>query len=40
MKLDIEELQRLYEEMEENEAIMKEMYLCMGTEHEDAGDRD
>lgn len=39
MKLDIEELQRLYEEMEENEAIMKEMYLSICTEHEDAGDR-
>lgn len=39
MKLDIEELKRLQVEMEENEAIMKEMYLSIGTEHEDAGDR-
>ena len=39
MKLDIEELKRIQEEMEENEAIMKEMYLSIGTEHEDAGDR-
>ena len=39
MKLDIEDLKRIQEEMEENEAIMEEMYLSMGTEHEDAGDR-
>ena len=39
MKLDIEELKRIQEEMEENEAIMKEMYLSIGIEHEDAGDR-
>lgn len=39
MKLNIEELQKLYEEMEENEAVMKEMYLSLGTDHEDAGDR-
>ncbi len=39
MKLDREELERLTIEMEENEAWMKEMYLSMGTEHEDAGDR-
>lgn len=39
MKLDIEELKRLEIEMEEHEAMMKEMYLSMGTEHEDAGDR-
>ena len=39
MKLDIEELQRLYEEMEENETVMNEMWLSIGTEHEDAGDR-
>lgn len=37
MKLDIEELKRLEIEMEENEAIMKEMWLM--TDHEDAGDR-
>ena len=39
MKLDIEELKRIEIEMEENEAIMKEMRLSQGTEHEDAGDR-
>ena len=39
MKLDIEDLKRIEVEMEENEAIMKEMYLSRGTEHEDAGDR-
>ena len=39
MKLDIEDLKRIEVEMEENEAIMKEMYLSIGTEHEDAGDR-
>lgn len=39
MKLDIEDLQRLQEEMEENEAVMNEMWLSLGTEHEDAGDR-
>lgn len=39
MKLDIEDLKRIQEEMEENETIMKEMYLSIGTEHEDAGDR-
>ena len=39
MKLDIEVLKELEIEMEENEAIMKEMCLSMGTEHEDAGDR-
>ena len=39
MKLDIEELKRIQEEMEENQTIMKEMYLSIGTEHEDAGDR-
>ena len=39
MKLDIEELKRIQEEMEENEAVMKEMWLSLGTEHEDAGDR-
>lgn len=39
MKLDIEELKRLQEEMEENEAVMNEMWLSLGTEHEDAGDR-
>ena len=39
MKLDIEELKRLEIEMEENEAVMNEMWLSMGTEHEDAGDR-
>lgn len=37
MKLDIEELKRIEIEMEENEAIMKEMRLIQ--EHEDAGDR-
>ena len=31
MKLDIEELRRIQEEMEENEVIMKEMYLSIGT---------
>ena len=40
MKLDIEELKELEIEMEENEAVMKEMWLSLGTEHEDAGDRD
>ena len=39
MKLDIEELKRLEVEMEENEVIMNEMWLSLGTEHEDAGDR-
>ena len=39
MKLDIEDLKRIQEEMEENEAVMKEMWLSLGTEHEDAGDR-
>lgn len=39
MKLTAEELQKLYEEMKEHEEWMKEMYLSMGTEHEDAGDR-
>lgn len=39
MKLDIEELKRLEIEMEENEAVMNEMWLSLGTEHEDAGDR-
>ena len=39
MKLDIEDLKRIQEEMEEDEAIMKEMYNSLGTEHEDAGDR-
>ena len=39
MKLDIEDLKRIEVEMDENDAIMKEMYLSIGTEHEDAGDR-
>lgn len=39
MRLDIEELKELEVEMEENEVMMKEMYLSMDTEHEDAGDR-
>ena len=39
MKLNIEELKRLQVEMEENQEIMREMYLSIGTEHEDAGDR-
>lgn len=39
MKLTAEELKELYIEMEEHEAWMKEMYLSIGTEHEDAGDR-
>lgn len=39
MKLDIEALKELEIEMEENEAVMKEMWLSLGTEHEDAGDR-
>lgn len=38
MKLDIEELQRLYEEMEEDEA-MREYGLLQLLENEDAGDR-
>ena len=38
MKLDIEELQRLAEEMEENEA-MREYGLLQALENEDAGDR-
>lgn len=40
MILDIEELKELEVEMEENKAVMKEMWLSLGTEHEDAGDRD
>lgn len=39
MKLDIEDLRRIEEEAEEHDAWMKEMYLSIGTEHEDAGDR-
>lgn len=39
MKLTIEELKKIEIEMEEHEEWMKEMYLSMGTEHEDAGDR-
>lgn len=39
MKLDIEDLKELEMEMEENEAVMNEMWLSLGTEHEDAGDR-
>lgn len=39
MKLDIEDLKELEIEMEEHEEWMKEMYLSLGTEHEDAGDR-
>lgn len=39
MRLDIEELKELEVEMEENEEVMKEMYISIGTEHEDAGDR-
>ena len=39
MKLDKDDLKELEIEMEEHEAWMKEMYLSMGTEHEDAGDR-
>lgn len=39
MKLDIEDLKKLEVEMEENEAIMNKMWLSLGTEHEDAGDR-
>lgn len=39
LKLNIEELKELEIEMEENEAVMKEMWLSLGTEHEDAGDR-
>lgn len=39
MKLDMEQLEELYIEMEENDAIMKEMYLSIDTEHENAGDR-
>lgn len=39
MKLDIEELKELEIDMEENETVMKEMWLSLGTEHEDAGDR-
>lgn len=35
----MEELEKLVVEMEENEAIMKEMWDSIGTEHEDAGDR-
>ena len=40
MKLDMGQLEEVYTEMEENEAIMNEMWLSLGTEHEDAGDRD
>lgn len=39
MKLDIEELKELEMEMEENEVVMNEMWLSLGTEYEDAGDR-
>lgn len=39
MKLTMEDLKRIQEEMEENEAVMKEMWLSLGTENEDAGDR-
>lgn len=39
MKLDIDELKEFEMEMEENEAVMNEMWLSLGTEHEDAGDR-
>ena len=39
MKLNIEELKELEIEMEENEEVMRQMYLSLGTEHEDAGDR-
>ena len=39
MKLTVEDLERLYIEMLEHEEWMKEMYLSMSTEHEDAGDR-
>ena len=39
MKLTAEELEKLYVEMEEHESWMNEMYLSIGTEHEDAGDR-
>ena len=39
MKLTVEDLKRLYIEMLEHEAWMKEMYISIGTEHEDAGDR-
>ena len=38
MKLNIEELQKLYEEMEEGEA-MREYGLLQLLENEDAGDR-
>lgn len=38
MKLDIEDLKRLYEEMEEGEA-MREYGLLQLLENEDAGDR-
>ena len=38
MKLDIEELRRIQEEMEENEA-MREYGLLQLLENEDAGDR-
>ena len=40
MKLNIEDLKELEIELEEHEAWMKEMYLSIDTEHEDAGDRD
>lgn len=39
MKLTMEDLKRLQEEMEENEEMMRQMYLSIGTENEDAGDR-
>ena len=38
MKLDIEDLKRIQEEMEENE-VMREYELLQALEHEDAGDR-
>lgn len=39
MKLTKEELEELYIDMLEHEQWMKEMYMSMETEHEDAGDR-
>jgi len=39
LKLDIEELKRIQEEMEEDE-VMREYGLLQALENEDAGDRD
>lgn len=40
MKLDMEQLEELYVEMIELEAMNYDAQLMIGCEHEDAGDRD